>query len=101
MTPSSFKKRRKSRPIAETRAMKAYREPHLVCEACRMTAPTETHHIVTEKTGGPAEDWNLLALCYGCHQHGFHAQGWATFCAAWPHLAGKITAARIAMGRKT
>ncbi len=66
-----------------------------------MEKATETHHIVTEKTGGPAEDWNLLALCFFCHVPGYHTLGWKRFCDHWPHIAGKITAARIRMGRKT
>jgi hypothetical protein len=92
---------KKRRPAAKTRAMKEYREGHLVCEACRRSQATDTHHIVTEKTGGPAEDWNLLALCHMCHIGIFHTGGWVKFCDLFPHLAGKVAAARLKMGRKT
>ncbi len=92
---------RTKRSAADKRTMAAVRVEHPVCEACRMKESAETHHIVSEKTGGPTEGWNLLALCHTCHQAGFHQMGWLTFCAAWPHLSGKIAAARIRMGRKT
>ena len=101
MRRTAFARSSRRRPAAETRAMREYRAKHFACEACRMIQPSQTHHIVSETTGGPSEDWNFLALCYGCHIHGFHGQGWQTFCAAWPHLAGKITVARIKMGRRT
>lgn len=96
-----IKRKTKHRPASERKVMKAVRDSHPLCEACRMKPSTQAHHIVTEGSGGPTEEWNLMALCLGCHQPGFHDQGWKTFCAAWPHLAGKITAARIRCGRKT
>lgn len=40
--------------------MREYREAHPVCEACGSENTRDAHHIVTEKTGGPAEEWNLL-----------------------------------------
>lgn len=89
------------RPAAETRIMRDYRDAHPVCEACRREATSDAHHIVSEKTGGPTEPWNLLALCYFDHVPGFHTLGWKRFCDHYPHLAGKITAARLRMGRKT
>ena len=95
-------KLRGQRPIkySETKAKREYREAHPVCEACGLSKSDETHHIVTVKTGGATEDWNLLALCAICH-YSYHNRGWLTFCDIFPHLAGKITAARIRMGRKT
>ena len=66
-----------------------------------MEPTRDAHHIVSEKTGGPTEEWNLLGLCVFCHVPGFHTLGWLRFCDRWPHLAGKITAARIRMGRRT
>lgn len=89
------------RPAAETRVMKAYREAHPICEACKMEQTTDAHHIVSEKTGGPTEDWNLLALCYYCHVPGVHTLGRVRFEARYPHLAPKMTAALIRCGRKT
>jgi len=89
-----------SRTAAETRAMREYREAHPVCEACGMENTRDAHHIVTEKTGGPAEEWNLLGLCAWCHQE-IHSRGWLSFGKRYPHLEGKIVAARIRMGRKT
>jgi hypothetical protein len=85
---------------SETKAKKSYREAHPICEACRNQRTEEAAHIVTKKTGGPAEDWNLLGLCYSCHEGTFHQKGWKSFCDIFPHLAGKIVAARIRMGRK-
>lgn len=99
LNPIRFK--RKHRPAAETRLMKEYREANPVCEACGLEPTSVAHHIVTEKSGGPTEIWNLLALCYYCHIPGFHTLGWKRFCERYPKLAGKVVAARIAMGRKT
>ncbi len=98
---SRFGKRTKKRPASETKAMREYLGAHKACEACGMEAARDTHHIVSEKTGGPAEDWNFLALCYFCHVPGFHTMGWKRFCDRYPHLAQKIVTARIKMGRKT
>lgn len=94
-------KYRPHRPAAETRVMKAYRAAHPICEACQREPTSDAHHIVSEKTGGPTEEWNLLALCYYCHVPGFHTMGWKRFIERWPHLTGKVVAARIRMGRKT
>lgn len=91
----------KKRPAAETKLMKAYREAHPVCEACRLEATHDAHHIVSEKSGGPTEEWNLLALCFFCHTPGVHVLGWKRFGERHPHVMGKIVAARIRMGRKT
>lgn len=93
-------KKRKARPAAETRAMRAYREAHPRCEACRLEPSSDTHHINSEGSGGPSEDWNFLALCQVCHIGIFHTGGWKKFCDRFPHLAGKIVAARMRMGRK-
>jgi len=90
----------KTSSYSETKAKKAYRESHPVCEACRQEPSTEAAHIVSKGSGGPAEDWNLLALCYGCHEGTYHQKGWKSFCDIYPHLAGKIVSARIRMGRK-
>jgi 5-methylcytosine-specific restriction endonuclease McrA len=81
--------------------MRAYRVACPVCEACGEERATETHHIVSEKTGGPVKEWNLLALCFRCHVPGFHTLGWRGACERWPHLAGKVIAARERMGRRT
>lgn len=81
--------------------MAAYRNEHPVCEACRRERTADAHHIVSEKSGGPTEPWNLLALCFFCHVPGFHTMGWVRFCDRWPHIAGKVTAARIRMARRT
>ena len=97
-SPLSYK--RTKRPAAETRIMRDYRLEHPVCEACRQEATSDAHHIVSEKSGGPTEDWNLLALCWFCHTPGVHTMGWIRFCARYPHVAGKVTAARMKMGRK-
>ncbi len=94
-------RREKKRPAAESRIMKAVRKAHPVCEACQREPTRDAHHIVSEKSGGPTEEWNLLALCYFCHVPGFHTLGWVRFCDRYPHLAGKVVAARIKMGRKT
>ena len=85
---------------AETNAKREYREAHPICEACRLQPSIEAAHIVSKKSGGPAEWWNFLALCYGCHEGTFHQHGWLTFCQIFPHLAGKIAAARMRCGRK-
>ena len=81
--------------------MQVYRAKYPRCEACGTEETRDCHHIVSEKSGGPAEEWNFLALCYFCHVPGFHTLGWKRFCDRFPHLAGKITVARIKMGRKT
>jgi hypothetical protein len=86
---------------AETKAKREYRETHPVCEACGRQKTKDAAHIVSEKTGGPAEEWNLLGLCFACHEGTFHYVGWKKFCEIFPHLAGKIVAARIRCGRKT
>lgn len=101
MRRTAFYQKPHRRPAAENKIMKAYRAAHPVCEACGMEASSETHHIVSEKTGGPTEEWNLLALCHFDHVPGFHTLGWKRFCNRWPHLAPKIVTARIRMGRKT
>jgi len=85
----------------ETKAKKAYREAHPVCEACHLQPTTDAAHIVSKGSGGPAENWNLLGLCHSCHIGIFHERGWVTFCQIFPDLAPKITAARIRCGRKT
>ena len=86
---------------AENKTKREYRLAYPVCQACRIQPTAEAAHIVSKKTGGPTEDWNLLALCYGCHEGTFHQYGWLTFCDIFPHLAGKVIAARIRCGRKT
>lgn len=97
--PYAFKHH--SRPVKERKIMQAYREAHPVCEACQQ-APSEcTHHIVTEKSGGPTEDWNFLALCFFCHTPGIHTLGNRRFIERYPHIGPKIVAARLRMGRKT
>ena len=101
MKRTQFLSRRRHRPAAETRLMNAYRAAHPVCEACHREPTIDAHHIVSEKSGGPTEDWNLLALCFYDHVPGFHTLGWIRFCDRFPHLAGKVTAARMRMGRKT
>ena len=93
--------KRKKRPAAESRLMRSYREFHPICEACGREETRDAHHIVSEKSGGPTEEWNLLALCFYDHVPCFHTLGWLRFCDRFPHLAGKVTAARIRMGRKT
>lgn len=99
MTRSPLRgKKRTSRTAAETRAMREYREAHPVCEACKMERSQHTHHINTEKSGGPAEDWNFLALCVYCHTE-VHARGWLSFSKRYPQVEGKIVAARLRMGR--
>ena len=94
----SFK--RHSRSSADKKIMKAYREEHPICEACRSVASTEVHHIVTEGSGGPTNESNFLALCTNCHIYKFHQKGWWKFCIDHEHLAGKVVAIRIAMGRR-
>jgi len=94
-----FHSKSKYRPVAETRAMRAYREAHPMCEACKREPTRDTHHIVSEKTGGPSEDWNFLGLCLFCHVPGFHTLGWLRFSDHYPHLAPKIAGARLRMGR--
>jgi hypothetical protein len=101
MRRQPFKSKRHRRPAADQRAMDAYRKAHPVCEACRNEPTADCHHIVSEKSGGPSEDWNFLALGFNDHVYGFHLWGWKGFCDRYPHLAGKITAARIRCGRKT
>jgi hypothetical protein len=101
MKRTSLRTRRTRRPAAESRVMAAYRAAHPICEACRREPTRDSHHIVSEKSGGPAEPWNLLALCFFDHTNGFHLWGWKRFCDRYPHLAGKVTAARLRMGRKT
>lgn len=85
---------------AETKAKREYRESHPVCEACMFEKSSQTHHIVSKKSSGPAEDWNFLALCIFCHTE-IHSKGWLKFTDRYPWLAGKIVAARIRCGRKT
>ena len=85
---------------AETKAKREYRQAHPFCEACRIQQTAEAAHIVSAKTGGPAEPWNLLALCFACHEGTFHQKGWLTFCDIFPHLREKIVLARIRCGRK-
>ena len=85
---------------AETKAKREYRDAHPTCEACGLQRTEEAAHIVSKGSGGPAEDWNLLGLCFSCHEGCYHQKGWLTFCGIYPHLAGKVTAARIRMGRK-
>jgi hypothetical protein len=85
---------------SETKAKREYREAHSTCEACGIRRTEEAAHIVSKGSGGPAEDWNLLGLCWTCHEGTFHRLGWLSFCHIYPHLAGKITAARIRCGRK-
>jgi hypothetical protein len=93
----SSKKHR--RPAAESKVMAEYRASHPVCEACRMEPTKDAHHIVSEKSGGPTEDWNLLGLCFYCHTNGVHMMGWKRFSDRCPSVAGKIAGARIRMGR--
>ncbi|MFA5379009.1 MAG: HNH endonuclease signature motif containing protein [Dehalococcoidia bacterium] len=97
--PYSFKHH--SRPVKERKIMQAYREEHPVCEACQQAPSTCTHHIVTEKSGGPTEDWNFLALCFFCHTPGVHQLGNRRFIERYPHIGPKIVAARLRMGRNT
>jgi 5-methylcytosine-specific restriction endonuclease McrA len=80
--------------------MREYKGLHPGCEACREWTSDDAHHIVSEGSGGPTEVWNLLALCRVCHTI-FHDVGWKKAIDRFPHLAGKVTAARIIMGRKT
>ena len=85
----------------ENKTKREYRLAHPVCEACHLQPTDQAAHIVSVKTGGPTVDWNLLGLCRGCHLDTWHLKGWLTFCDIFPHLAGKVTAARIRCGRKT
>jgi hypothetical protein len=95
--PSYYK--RKNRPSGEKKKMHEYRLAHPICEACQIAASECTHHIVTEKSGGPTEDWNFLALCFFCHTPGIHQLGNARFIERYPHVGPKIVAARLRMGR--
>jgi hypothetical protein len=97
--PYYFK--RHSRPAAEQRIMDEYRDAHEKCEACGLEPPVCVHHIVTEITGGPTEDWNFLALCFFCHTPGIHQLGNRRFIERYPHVGPKIVAARLRMGRPT
>lgn len=82
---------------AERKVKKAYCEGK-VCEACMKEPAFDAHHICSEGSGGVTEDWNLLALCRICHNI-HHMIGWKKACSSHPHLAAKITTARIKMGR--
>jgi hypothetical protein len=95
--PYSFK--RHARPRAEQRIMDAYRDRHESCEACKVDPPSVSHHINTEKSGGPTEDWNFLALCAVCHDL-IHRIGNRRFIERYPSTCDKIALAKLQMGRK-
>lgn len=97
--PTFYKKTHKL-TYAGTKLMKWYKETKPFCEACFREPTTDAHHICTEGSGGPTQISNLLALCRVCHTI-MHAGGWRKACDRFPHLAGKIVAARVSMGRKT
>ena len=99
MRRTPIRARRTHRPAAESRVMRAVREASPICRACGREPTRDAHHIVSEKSGGPTEPWNLLALCYFCHDF-YHTAGWLRFCDRFEHLAGTVAAARLRMGRK-
>ena len=79
--------------------MQAYRDQFPTCQACGIDASAHTHHINTEKSGGPTEDWNFLALCAICHDL-IHRIGNRRFIERYPSTGDKIALAKLQMGRK-
>lgn len=54
------------------------------CEVCG-EKPSDPAHIISRKAGGPAMDFNLLALCRN-HHSAQHACGWHRFCEKHPMI---------------
>lgn len=55
------------------------------CEVCGTRQGTVAHHIKTKNSGGPDEDWNLLAICH-VHHTEIHKRGAAFMCQKYFHL---------------
>jgi len=72
-----------------SKAIIAYKQQHLNCEACFKPAMAWPHHIRSRGAGGTDEPENLLALCPKCH-HAIHFMGPHRFMRSFPHLEQKI-----------
>lgn len=38
------------------------------CRRCARGTGLHVHHIVLRSHGGPSEEWNLITLCFACHE---------------------------------
>lgn len=77
-----------------------YLSRHPVCEACGKGLEVggkregQLAHIVGVDEGGSDADGNRLRLCTECHIFTQHANGWEALIGKYPHVAGKIKAAK-------
>lgn len=70
--------RKEDRKLLDT-----YREKR--CEICGDIMGVVAHHIKTKGSGGPDEEWNLLALCY-VHHTEIHKRGAAYMIQNYFHV---------------
>lgn len=55
------------------------------CESCGAPPKSECHHIITRGRMGPDVLWNLMALCFTCHQF-WHNKPTSEFFEKFPHM---------------
>ena len=79
-----------------------YRRMQTWCEACVLKKSEHFAHIggggVALK--GPSVPENGLMLCTRCHLYTQHQHGWNRLCTEYPHVRGKVDAARKRLGLK-
>jgi hypothetical protein len=66
------------------------------CEICGQRA--DPHEIISRKTGGPREAWNVIYLCF-IHHREYHDLGRSSWARKYPQFLDKITAACEQAGR--
>lgn len=79
-------------------SLQDYRERVPFCEASlKHLGPTEGHlaHIVSRGASGESDEtWNYLHLSAEVHIGLQHTKGWVEMLSTYPHLMGKVNAAR-------
>lgn len=60
-------------------------EPCLVCQEENLDRTY--HHVISRGAGGPDKDWNLMPLCFGCHEE-IHKKGLDTFAKIYSIVQG-------------
>ncbi len=100
----TFRGRLKVDGLEETYAsLEEYKDRVPFCEATlKHLAPKEGHlaHIVSKGAGADTDEtWNYLHLSAEVHIGLQHTQGWVEMLKTYPHLVGKVNAARVRLGR--
>jgi len=76
------------------------RNPYCEAEGSYLGIGGHMAHIVSRGASGSFDPWNLLHLGEKPHLMTQHAKGWVEFLRLYPHLMGKVNAARERSGKK-